>query len=1185
MSLFGDKDKKHKNRRSYDEDEEILEEIVDEDELYAMEDDYLAEDEEIIDEAEYLPEDEEIIDEGEYLADDEEIIDEAEYLAEGEEIIDEGEYPSEGEEILEEGEYYAEDDDIYYAEEDYGEGEAAGAYDTEYEIEDEDEEYDEDEEMQLGFLNSVFRKFHGLPVLDKVVGLTGIIVLVCALLVGGVYAGIRGIQKQVDSFDELGYQVEDIDVIGFSGITAVTDAEIQRLALLNNEVIETEESVEEETGLVVVEMHLSSILKDLKVKFVNAKSGKLVANVPFQVEVSNASGTTSTWTDDDKDGVIYTENLSGGTYSVKMLPLEGYADITLATTASASIDVKNQIEYKKVDVEDEIKTEKEVNASVEDAQKEIIEEAESEVESKLTDTVAFVASSSSAGETTYKEIDKSTITDPSTLTSSLKNLYFTAATTQTKELTLSSSTLSLKAGATASLTATYKVTTTEDGTGDSGSGTGKGGSGTGEGGSGTGDSGSGTGDSGSGTGEGGSGTGDSGSGTGDSGGGSGAGDSGSGAGDSGSGTGDSGSGTGEGGSGTGDSGNGTGDSGTGTGDSGNNNNSYVGNTYNTATTTTTNVTSSATWTSSATSVATVSGGTVTAVAAGTATITATYEGKTASCTVTVTAADPTYTIALGSGESASVNVAVNGTTTLKPTVTTTNNGSTTISWSSSDTTIATVSSAGLVTGKKAGTATIKATCADGVTSLSYTVTVIATTYKLAYASDQAGNVTLVVGNTVTLKPTVTVTNNASTTLTWVSSDTKIATVSSAGVVTGVKAGSCTVTATCADKTTSIAYNITVTNGTVTLSATTLSINEGKTGTFTVTLNPTTDNTFTAVSSDTNVATVATDKNTTGATVTVTAVKKGTATITVTDARKQAATCTVTVKATAESDTTTLLTDKSGNQVYVLDSNGNYRKATYADYFTASKFFVATTETVYTGWQTLNGNTYYFRADHSYVTGEQVIQGAKYNFASDGSLITGSGTMGIDVSKWNGSINWSTVKNSGVSYVIIRCGYRGTSTGALIEDPKFKSNISGAISAGLKVGVYFFTQATSQVEAVEEASMVLTLINGYKISYPVFLDVESGSRANGLDAGTRTTIIDTFCKTIQSSGYTAGVYANKTWLSTKMNAGALSNYKIWLAQYAEKPTYTGRYNMWQYTESGTVSGISGKVDMNLSYLGY
>lgn len=164
--------------------------------------------------------------------------------------------------------------------------------------------------------------------------------------------------------------------------------------------------------------------------------------------------------------------------------------------------------------------------------------------------------------------------------------------------------------------------------------------------------------------------------------------------------------------------------------------------------------------------------------------------------------------------------------------------------------------------------------------------------------------------------------------------------------------------------------------------------------------------------------------------------------------------------------------------------------------------------------------------------------------------SGSGTMGIDVSKWNGSIDWNAVKNSGVNYVIIRVGYRGSSQGALIEDPKFKTNIKGATAAGLKVGVYFFTQAVDEVEAVQEASMVLDRISGYKISYPVFLDVEAQRRKRRCHRFCyQNRSLQGILQHDQECGYTPGVYANKTWLTSKMDAGALSGYKIWLAQYA------------------------------------
>lgn len=284
----------------------------------------------------------------------------------------------------------------------------------------------------------------------------------------------------------------------------------------------------------------------------------------------------------------------------------------------------------------------------------------------------------------------------------------------------------------------------------------------------------------------------------------------------------------------------------------------------------------------------------------------------------------------------------------------------------------------------------------------------------------------------------------------------------------------------------------------------------------------------------------------------------------------------------------VLITKSGEILYVKTGENTYQKLTVGYYLnnkpTVYKRVVKNEGDVrYTGWQTIDGATYFFDKNYNKVTGEQVIQGAKYTFDSNGVLQAGSGTLGIDVSKWNGSIDWTKVRNSGVSYVIIRCGYRGSSTGALIEDPTFKTNIKGATKAGLRVGVYFFTQATNEVEAIEEASMTLSLISGYGINMPVFLDVEgSGGRGDGIDSGTRTACINAFCRTISNSGYQSGVYANKTWLTSKFDPNALGGAKIWLAQYNTTPTYSGRYNMWQYTSKGKVSGISGNVDMNLNY---
>lgn len=295
---------------------------------------------------------------------------------------------------------------------------------------------------------------------------------------------------------------------------------------------------------------------------------------------------------------------------------------------------------------------------------------------------------------------------------------------------------------------------------------------------------------------------------------------------------------------------------------------------------------------------------------------------------------------------------------------------------------------------------------------------------------------------------------------------------------------------------------------------------------------------------------------------------------------------VTEKKINRGDTKTLLKDKNGNQLYCKDGD-TYREATTADYYTKDKFYrkKANVEYRYTGWQTIDGKRFFYDKNGTAVTGEQVIQGVKYTFNGDGSLNTGT-VMGIDISKHNGNIDWNAVKNSGVQYVILRCGYRGSASGVLVEDQKFKSNIQDATAAGLKVGIYFFSQAVNEVEAVEEASMTLSLIKKYRITYPVYIDVESANgRADGISKEARTSVINAFCQTIRNSGYTPGLYANKNWLTEKINTGALGGCKIWLAQYVAAPTYGGRYEMWQYSSRGSIAGIKGNVDLNVSYMGY
>lgn len=194
-------------------------------------------------------------------------------------------------------------------------------------------------------------------------------------------------------------------------------------------------------------------------------------------------------------------------------------------------------------------------------------------------------------------------------------------------------------------------------------------------------------------------------------------------------------------------------------------------------------------------------------------------------------------------------------------------------------------------------------------------------------------------------------------------------------------------------------------------------------------------------------------------------------------------------------------------------------------------------------------------------------------------------VGIDVSKYQGDIDWEKVAAAGVQFVIIRAGYRGSVTGALVEDPNFVQNIRGALAAGLEVGVYFFTQAVNETEAVEEASAVVSMVREYDIKLPIYIDTEGAGgngRADGLDKETRTQVCDAFCRTAKNAGYNSGVYASRSWLYNNLDMSVLDKYEIWDAEWVSVPQYTGYYTMWQYSSKGSVDGIVGNVDLDIYY---
>lgn len=192
--------------------------------------------------------------------------------------------------------------------------------------------------------------------------------------------------------------------------------------------------------------------------------------------------------------------------------------------------------------------------------------------------------------------------------------------------------------------------------------------------------------------------------------------------------------------------------------------------------------------------------------------------------------------------------------------------------------------------------------------------------------------------------------------------------------------------------------------------------------------------------------------------------------------------------------------------------------------------------------------------------------------------------GIDVSKHNGKIDWIAVRNSGVKFVMIRAGV-GSSRGAYSTDVKFDYNIRGASAAGLKCGVYLYSYARSVASAIGEAEYMVRILAPYKqmISFPVVYDIEDSSQEY-LGRDELTAMCVGFCNTVQAAGYKPMIYTSKNWLEHKIDATKV-NADVWLAQWTSKPTWNGKYTMWQYTDSGTVSGISGYVDMNIGYVDY
>ena len=194
--------------------------------------------------------------------------------------------------------------------------------------------------------------------------------------------------------------------------------------------------------------------------------------------------------------------------------------------------------------------------------------------------------------------------------------------------------------------------------------------------------------------------------------------------------------------------------------------------------------------------------------------------------------------------------------------------------------------------------------------------------------------------------------------------------------------------------------------------------------------------------------------------------------------------------------------------------------------------------------------------------------------------------GIDVSVFQGEIDWNAVAADGIDYVMLRIGGRGYGPdGALYEDTKFADNFNGARAAGLQVGVYFFSQAVTIEEAAQEAQFVLSLLNGAALDFPVAFDWEhvddASARTASMTGAQVTSFAKAFCDAITASGYQAVIYFNREHGYFNYELSLIADYHFWYAEYADVPSFVYDYKMWQYTETGRVNGIQGNVDLNIA----
>lgn len=222
-----------------------------------------------------------------------------------------------------------------------------------------------------------------------------------------------------------------------------------------------------------------------------------------------------------------------------------------------------------------------------------------------------------------------------------------------------------------------------------------------------------------------------------------------------------------------------------------------------------------------------------------------------------------------------------------------------------------------------------------------------------------------------------------------------------------------------------------------------------------------------------------------------------------------------------------------------------------------------------------------------------VEASSYNpesFSGDGNIVSYMGEeydtmLGVDVSFYQGEIDWKAAAKDGVEFAMIRCGYRGSSEGELFKDEQFEKNMKGAAEAGIKTGVYFFSQATGAVEGAEEALFVLDLIRDYKISMPVAFDWEplDGSRSSSISSSDLTSAAVVFCEMIKDAGYEPAVYFFRALGYFRYDLSRLAGYEFWVGAPGPYPDFYYRHGMWQFSCTGKIDGIEGDTDLDISFV--